>query len=57
MALTIFLIIVPIVTVLVFWRHRWKSNRTNKGSQTDFFDQLEDDQTPPWEDEDDSSNS
>ena len=58
MALTIFLIVGPIVTILVFWRSRPKSNRPKDDDQTDFLDQLEDDQTPPWGDsDDDKSNS
>ena len=53
MALTIFLIVAPIVTILVFWRYRPKSMRP-KDKQTDFFKELDEDKTTPWEDTDDS---
>jgi len=57
MTLTIFLIVAPIVTILVFWRHRTKSMRKDQDTQTDFLKELDEDETPPWEDPDDSKNS
>jgi len=58
MALTAFLILVPVVTILVFWRYRSKSNLPKKDNQTDFFELLEDDKGPARENEqDDSTNS